>query len=145
MFKHLLLPTDGSPLSENGVRLGVALARALGARVTGLFVSPRFQVLTYRPNMLEEARAEYERDAKTRADRHLALVSMAAAESKVSCETLAAIRDDVHQSIIDVARARGCDLIVMASRGRHGIAGVLLGSETQRVLTHSNIPVLVCR
>src|SRR5665213_2472625 len=145
MFKHLLLPTDGSPLAENGVRLGVALARALGARVTGLHVSPRFQVLTYRPNMLEEARAEYERDAKTRADRYLALIGMAAAESKVSCETLTEIRDDVHQSIIDAARARGCDLIVMASHGRHGIAGVLLGSETQRVLTHSNIPVLVCR
>ena len=145
MFKHLLLPTDGSPLSKNGVRLGVALARELGARVTGLYVSPRFQVLTYRPNMLEEARAEYERDAKIHADRHLAFISMAAAESNVPCETLSEIRDDVHQSIIDVARARVCDLIVMASHGRHGIAGMLLGSETQRVLTHSNIPVLVCR
>jgi nucleotide-binding universal stress UspA family protein len=145
MFKHLLLPTDGSPLSEKGVRVGVALARALGARVMGLYVSPRFQVLTYRPNMLEEARDTYERDAKTHADRYLAFISMAAADGKVPCETLSEIRDDVHQSIIDVARARGCDLIVMASHGRHGIAGMLLGSETQRVLTHSNIPVLVCR
>ncbi len=145
MFTHLLLPTDGSTLSENAVRKGIALARALGARVTGLHVSPRFQVLTYRTDMLEETRAEYERDSKVHADRYLAFISMAAAESKVPCETLSESRDDVHQSIIDAARKRGCDLIVMASHGRRGIAGVLLGSETQRVLTHTDIPVLVCR
>ena len=145
MFKHLLLPTDGSPLSEGAVRKGIALARVLGAQITGLHVSPRFQVLTYRTDMLEETRAEDLRDSKAHADRYLEFIRTAAAAAQVPCETLCESRDDVHQSIIDVARTRGCDLIVMASHGRRGIAGVLLGSETQRVLTQSSIPVLVCR
>ena len=145
MFKHILLPTDGSPLSEKAVRYGIELARTVGARVTGLHVSPRFHVLTYRADMLEETRAEYERDSQVHGERYLAFVSQAAAASGVSCDSLREIRDDVFQSIIDVARARTCDLIVMASHGRRGIAGVLLGSETHRVLIHSGIPVLVCR
>lgn len=145
MFKHLLLPTDGSPLSENSVLKGIQLARDLGAHVTGAHVSPRFHVLSYRTDMLEETRGEYERDSKVYAERYLAFIGNAAAESGVPCETLRESSDNVFQSIIDVARARVCDLIVMASHGRHGIGGLLLGSETQRVLTHSGIPVLVWR
>ena len=143
MFKHLLLPTDGSPLSENAVLQGIQLAHVHGARVTGVHVSPRFHVLTYRTDMLEETRAEYERDSDVHAERYLAFITKAAAHSRVPCETLRERSDDVFQSIIDVARKRACDLIVMASHGRRGIGGVLLGSETQRVLTHSGIPVLV--
>ena len=145
MFKHLLLPTDGSPLSENAVLKGIQLARDLGARVTGVHVSPRFQVLTYRPDMLEDTRDEYERDCQAHAERYLAFISKAAAESGVPCQTLRERSDDVFQSIIDVARTCTCDLIVMASHGRRGIAGLLLGSETHHVLTHSAIPVLVWR
>ena len=145
MFKHLLLPTDGSPLSENAVLKGIQLARDLGARVTGVHVSPRFHVLTYRPDMLEETRDEYERDCLAHAERYLTFVSKAAAESGVPCQTLRERSDDVSQSLIDVARTCTCDLIVMASHGRRGVAGLLLGSETHHVLTHSGIPVLVWR
>ena len=143
MFKHLLLPTDGSPLSEKAVLQGIQLAHVLGARVTGVHISPRFHVLTYRTDMLEETRAEYERDSQAHAERYLAFITKAAAESGVPCETVRERSDDVFQSIIGVARKRACDLIVMASHGRRGIGGLLLGSETQRVLTHSGIPVLV--
>ena len=145
MFEHLLLPTDGSPLSENAVLKGIQLAHVLGARVTGVNVSPRFHILTYRTDMLEETRDEHERDSRVHAERYLAFISKAAAESGVPCETLSESSDDVFQSIINVARAHACDLIVMASHGRRGIGGLLLGSETQRVLTHSGIPVLVWR
>ena len=93
--------------------------------------------------MLEETRAEYERDSEVHAERYLAFITKAAAHSRVPCETLRERSDDVFQSIIDVARKRACDLIVMASHGRRGIGGLLLGSETQRVLTHSGLPVLV--
>ena len=145
MFKHILLPTDGSPLSEKAVLKGIEFARALGARVTGLYVGPRFHVLTYRTDMLEETRDEYARDRQAHAERYLAFISKAAAASGVPCETNLQTSDDVFQSIIDVARKCSCDLISMASHGRRGIGGVLLGSETQRVLTHSDIPVLVWR
>lgn len=145
MFKHILLPTDGSPLSEKAVLKGIELARALGARVTGLYVAPHFHVLTYRTDMLEETRDQYVRDSRIHAERYLAFISKAAAASGVPCETSLQTSDDVFQSIIAVARERSCDLVAMASHGRRGLGGVLLGSETHRVLTHSDIPVLVWR
>ena len=145
MFKHLLLPTDGSPLSERAVIKGIELAAEQGARVTGIHVSPQFHVLTYRPDMLEETRDTYAKDSELHAKRYLDFISKTAAESKVPCETLRKISDEPFQAIIDVARAQGCDLIVMASHGRRGVKGFLLGSETHRVLTHSDIPVLVWR
>jgi nucleotide-binding universal stress UspA family protein len=144
MFKHILVPTDGSPLSEGAVLKGIELARALGARVTGLHVTPPFHVLTYRAEMLEETREEFERDSQASADRHLAFVRKTADELGVPCATLRAVSDEVDQAIIDAAREHACDLIVMASHGRRGLGRVLLGSQTQRVTTHSSVPVLVC-
>ena len=145
MFKHLLIPTDGSPLSEGGALKGLQLARALGARVTALHVSPPFHVMTYRAEMVEDTRDEYEHAAKVHAERHLAFVAKAAAEAGVACERVHRVSDDVHGSIIAVARDTGCDAIAMASHGRRGVAGVLIGSETQHVLTHSKLPVVVWR
>ena len=145
MFKHLLIPTDGSPLSEGAALKSIQFARTLGARVTAVHVSPRFHVLTYRTDMLEDTRAQYEKDSQLHADRYLAFITKAAAESGVACESVRRISDEVHQSIIDVAREKGCDAIAMASHGRSGIAGLLIGSQTQRVLTHSALPVLVWR
>ena len=143
MFKHILLPTDGSALSESAVLKGIDLARPLGARVTGIHVSPQFHVLTYRTEMLEDTRAEYERDTQAHAERYLLFVAKAAKEGGVPCETLRALNDEVDEAIVDAAREQGCDLIVMASHGRRGLGKVLLGSQTQRVTTQSTIPVLV--
>jgi nucleotide-binding universal stress UspA family protein len=145
MFKHLLIPTDGSQLSESAALKSIQLARTLGGHVTALHVSPSFHVMTYRAEMLEGTRGEYERDSKVHADRYLAFVSKAAAEAGVACDTVSRVSDNVYESIIDLARERGCDAIAMASHGRRGIAGVLLGSETQHVLTHSTVPVVVWR
>ncbi len=145
MFKSLLLPTDGTILSERAVFLGVELARSLGARVVGLHVLAPFQMLTYQTGMLEDTRAVYKRDSLSRAGRYLDFVVKTAAEHGVASETLTESRDDIFQAIIDVAQARACDLIVMASHGRRGIAGLLMGSQTQHVLTHTQLPVLVCR
>ena len=131
MFKHLLLPTDGSPLSESAIAKGIQLARSLGARVTGIHVSPKFHVLTYRTHMLEDTQAQYETDSKVHAERYLALIGKAAADSGVACETLRENSDDVSQTIIDVAKARGCDLISMASHGRRGMSGLLIGSAAK--------------
>ena len=145
MFKHLLIPTDGSPLSESAALKGLELARTLGARVTALHVSPRFHVITYRTEMLEDSRDEYERDSRLHAERYLDFVAKAAAQAGVACDTVRQVGDDVYRSIIEVATDKSCDAISMASHGRRGVAGVLLGSQTQHVLTHSVIPVVVWR
>jgi nucleotide-binding universal stress UspA family protein len=145
MFKHLLLPTDGTPLSESAVLKGIALARDHGARVTGVHVSPQFHVLTYRTDMLEETRDEYEHDSRAHAERYLQFIADAAREQGVACQTVREVSDDVSGALLEIARTRGCDLIAMASHGRRGLSGMLLGSETQRVLTHSSVPVLVWR
>ena len=145
MFKHILLPTDGSALSKMAVQQGVALAKALGARVTGLHVSPEFHVVTYRAEMLEDTENQYMQDSQRYAAEVLAEVQREAQASGVACETVVVVSDHPHEAIIRTAAERGCDLIAMASHGRKGITGFLLGSETQKVLVHSDKPVLVLR
>lgn len=145
MFKHLLLPTDGSPQSEEAIRQGIALAKETQARVTGIHVVPEFHVFTYRPDMLEETRAEYVKDSQAKAAKILESVENAAREAGVPCDTVCAVSDEPYEAIIKTADEKGCDLIAMASHGRKGIKGLLVGSETQKVLTHSHQPVIVLR
>ena len=144
MFKRILLPTDGSPLSEAAIRKGIEFAKAIGAHVTGFYAMPEFHIFTYKTEMLEDTREEFLRDAKGLAKRYLGFIERAAAEASVTCDTELAASDDPYQAIIDAARTKGCDLIMMASHGRRGVRGLLLGSETHKVLTHTSLPVLVC-
>ncbi len=147
MYKHLLLPTDGSPLSEDAVRRGVQFARQLGARVTGLYAMPEFEVVSYTLAMVENSKDKdtFGRQARERAEKVLSVVKTIAAQGGVECDTVAVASDLPYEAIIKTATDRGCDLILMASHGRRGIQGFLLGSETNKVLTHSTIPVLVHR
>jgi len=145
MFKHILLPTDGSKLSEVTIHKAVEFAKSIGAKVTGFHVMPQFHVFTYRTEMLEDTREEYARDSRAHANSYLGVVQEAAKRAGVACETVSAVSDSPYEAIIQAAQARGCDLIMMASHGRRGVQGVLLGSETHKVLTHSRIPVLVYR
>jgi nucleotide-binding universal stress UspA family protein len=145
MFKHLLLPTDGSPASNGAVKRGVAFAKSEHARITGLYVMPEFSVLTFRTEMLEGTREQFAAHARADADQFLAVAQDAAAEAGVDCDVVSATSNHPFEEIIKTAEERSCDLIVMASHGRRGVRGLLLGSETQKVLTHSKIPVLVFR
>lgn len=145
MFKHLLLPTDGSTLSEKAVLQGLRLARGFRARVTGIHVLPEFHVLTYRTDMLEDTREEFRADCRRQAEKFLLFVDKAAREESVLCDTLVRVSDHPYEAIIEVAREQGCDLIVMATHGQRGARSRLVGSETTKVLTHSSIPVLVLR
>jgi nucleotide-binding universal stress UspA family protein len=148
MYKHILLPTDGSTLSLKAARVAARLARSLKARITAIYVIPPFI-----PPMSSEGVAfaaaysvkEYERAMGVTADKALARVAAAAGAERVKCDTVSVIRDHPWEAIIKSAATKRCDLIVMASHGRRGLAGLLLGSETQKVLTHSKTPVLVCR
>lgn len=145
MFKHILLPTDGSEASDVAVQAVVGLARDMGARVTAMHVVPPFHTFTYRAEMLEDTEEQYDKDSNAQARKILATVEQKAQEAGVQVETLVIRSDDVYRAIIDTASTRNCDLIAMASHGRRGVRGLLLGSDTQKVLTHSQLPVLVYR
>jgi nucleotide-binding universal stress UspA family protein len=145
MFKQILLPTDGSDLSERAVLAGLSFAKEIGAQVTGLTVLPEFHVITYDTNMIEDTEAEFLRRMEQQGDKILAFVSDAARSADVPCSLVQAVSDDPYEAILQTAKERKCDLIIMASHGRRGVKGVLLGSETQKVLVHSDIPVLVYR
>jgi nucleotide-binding universal stress UspA family protein len=145
MFQHLLLPVDGSPLSESAFRQGIAFARDAGARVTALRVIPDFHTYTYQVEMLAGTRELYTREATRVVEDYLDTMAGEATAAEVACDTVAVIHDHPYEAIISTAVNKGCDLIVMASHGRRGLQGVLIGGETQKVLTHSRIPVLVYR
>lgn len=147
MYKHMLIPTDGSELSRRAVLAGMKLARTLGARVTGLFAAPAATPLVYR-DFLPVGYGTPQQNAaliKRAARRHLEVIERAAKAAGVRCETVSTIDDFPADAILAQAKKRGCDLIFMASHGRRGLRGVLLGSETQKVLAGSGVPVLVYR
>jgi nucleotide-binding universal stress UspA family protein len=147
MFKHILLPTDGSRLSERAVRSGIQFAGRIKARVTALHVIPAFQAFAnegFAP-LSPALRKRLEDEARARATRMLEGIARQARSRKVRCATLTAASDMPYQEIIETARKKKCDLIMMASHGRRGLSSLLLGSETQKVLLHSKTPVLVVR
>jgi nucleotide-binding universal stress UspA family protein len=145
MYKHVLIPTDGSALSEMAIRHGMALAKAVGARVTVLTVSLPFRSFALDPVMVSETPARYEQDCEALANKTLGVARGEAAVAGVSCETLHVAQSQPYRAIIETAESKGCDLICMSSHGRKGISAFVLGSETYTVLTHSKVPVLVCR
>jgi nucleotide-binding universal stress UspA family protein len=145
MYKHVLLPTDGSELSAHAVQEGVRFAKSIGARVTALHVTPPFYP-TEMPGHAMIARArEHEDQGKESARRALEAVEQAAGKAAVECAGVHRVSEAPWEEIINVARERACDLVFMASHGRRGVAALVLGSETNKVLTHSKIPVLVTR
>ena len=145
MFKHILIPTDGSDLSRKAVLYGVQLAKASGAKVTALTVTDPYRAATMDAVLIPVGEEDYEEQSRLLAERAMEQVKMAAGAAGVPCETIREVHDQPYRAIIDAAHALNCDLIVMASHGRRGISALLLGSETVKVLTHSTIPVLVYR
>jgi nucleotide-binding universal stress UspA family protein len=145
MYKHVLLPTDGSELSARAVRDGVTFAREIGARLTALHVTPPFHPTEMTPSVYAAHAQEHEAKAKESAQRALGAVADAARAAGVPCTTVHRENQVPYEAIIALATEAGCDLIFMASHGRRGVAALLLGSETIKVLTHSKIPVLVTR
>jgi nucleotide-binding universal stress UspA family protein len=145
MFKHILLPTDGSERSEAAVQKGIQFAKSINAKVTGFHVILPFHVFTAQTKMLEDTKDQYERESKVQAEQFLGVIKKAAEKAGVSCDTDYVTSNDPYTMIISAAEKKGCDLIMMASHGRRGVQGLLIGSETQKVLTHTKIPVLVFR
>lgn len=145
MYSHILLPIDGSPLSMTAMKSAMAFARDADAKVTVLTVVEPFHIFTTAPDKLEATREEYDKQARAQAAEFLAAAEHEARSLGIRCETVQTIHDDPYRVIIDTAAARGCDLVAMSSHGRRGVAALVLGSVTQKVLTHSKVPVLVYR
>jgi nucleotide-binding universal stress UspA family protein len=145
MYTNILIATDGSELAGKAVRHGIALAKRIDAKTTVLTVSPPFHLLTTDTQMIEDTPEQYKARMREHAEKTLGAAAKAAQAAGVACETVHVEHEHPYRAIIDTAASNGCDLIVMASHGRHGISAILLGSETVKVLTHSKIPVLVHR
>jgi nucleotide-binding universal stress UspA family protein len=145
MYRHILLPTDGSALSRKAVRAGVAFAKKVGAKVTGFYSPEQYEVLAYGeyfpPDLM--SRAEWEERNKRTAEKVLAYVQKEAKARGVRYSGLHVASLAPWQAIVDAARKKKCDLIFMASHGRTGVAGLLLGSQAAKVLAHSKGPVLI--
>jgi nucleotide-binding universal stress UspA family protein len=145
MYHHILIATDGSELSDRAVEHGVGLARAVGAKVSFLTVTEPFHVFSLNADQIEDTRTEFAKHIEVRAEHTLAAAGEVAAAAGISYDTIRREGEQPYEIIIEIAEARRCDLIIMASHGRRGVSAMLLGSETMKVLTHSARPVLVVR
>jgi nucleotide-binding universal stress UspA family protein len=147
MFRHIMVPTDGSALAERAIRAAMEVAKETGARVTGFYAvrpSKRYrfvEAVSFQPFVWRE---DVEREVQEQAGRVLRPVLVAAEEFHVACDTLYQLTEEPpYRAIIHAAERQGCDLIVMASHDREGIGPTLVGSEATKVLKHCHIPVLV--
>lgn len=147
MFKNILIPTDGSADSRAAIAAGVELAEALGARVTGFFAAPAATPVLYKgfiPVRYMSPEEHAELIERTAAE-YLEVIEKAAQEAGVPCKCIHVTDEFPADAILAVAKKEGCDLIFMASHGHRGRSGLVLGSETPKVLTHSELPVVVYR
>jgi nucleotide-binding universal stress UspA family protein len=148
MFKHILLPTDGSKLSDRAIQRGIELAQAIGARVTAMHAIPEFRIMAddsfVMPTTMD-VKKRYEKEAKARTEKLLTRITERATSAGLEANGVCVMGDVPYEAIIEACKKNKCDLIVMASHGRRGVSGLLLGSETSKVLTHSKVPVLVVR
>jgi nucleotide-binding universal stress UspA family protein len=145
MYHHILISTDGSELAERAVIHGLSLAKSVGAKVTVIIVEEVFNLQPLAEARALEHLSLYAEQIKKFAASALNRAANAAKQAGVSCDTLQVGDAPPYQAIIATATDRGCDLIVMASHGRSGLSALLLGSVTNKVLTYTKTPVLVCQ
>ncbi|MDP1535927.1 MAG: universal stress protein [Burkholderiales bacterium] len=146
MFKHILMPTDGSEHSERAVERGIELAKLCGAKVTGIHVMQDFRMMVGPEGLVPtELNADIEKHEQERAASFLAFVQKTADAAGVPCDTMMATGRHPYDAIVDAANERGCDLIVMTARHRKGLVALVMGSEASRVLHRASIPVLTFR
>jgi nucleotide-binding universal stress UspA family protein len=145
MFKHILIPTDGSELSQLAIQNGVQFAKDAHAKITGLTVTKPFHYSGHDSLQVNDSVEQYNRDMQAMAQRHLGVLKDEANKAGVECEVVQCTSEHPYEEIVKTAESRHCDVIFQASHGRRGVSALIWGSETQKVLTHSKIPVLVFR
>lgn len=145
MFKTILVPTDGSTLSGKAVDKAIEFARLHGSEIVALSVAEPYPFTSLYEGAVIYEPQQYEDRMRQLAEQHVQAVSNAASSAGVACKTVIAQSFNPHEEIVKIAKQHGCDAIFMASHGRRGLNRLFLGSETQKVLAHSDIPVLVLR
>lgn len=147
MYKHLLVATDGTRLSTKAVMHAISLAKRLGAKLTAFYAAPDYPIPMYADGIVYEpvSKKDYAAAVGKEAERILAGAAAKAKAAGVSCATVHSIAPAPWEAILAAAKKQKCDAIVMASHGRRGVSALLLGSETQKVLTHGKLPVIVIR
>jgi nucleotide-binding universal stress UspA family protein len=145
MFNHLLVPTDGSSLSTKAARAAVEFAKAVGARITALSVAEPYPYSALAESAYLPDQSRYEKEMQDHARRFVTEVAELASAAGVPCETRVALSFSPYEEIAATAKDLGCDAIFMASHGRKGINRLFVGSETQKVLAHTTLPVMVFR
>lgn len=150
MYKHILFPTDGAELSLKAERECIALAKSIGAKITAIHVMPQRHVTLVGEDaasaeLIHQLETQHDEVAKKNAEAMFAGLRERTRTSGVDCDTLVVVGDEPHKEIIEHAQRLDCDLVMMASHGRKGVEGLLLGSETVKVLTHCKVPLLVVR
>lgn len=148
MYRNILIATDGSELAARGLEHGLALARPLGAKVTVLTVTEPLQSEAAQAAIeggVDDPVARYDQQIDEAMKKQFSSTEKRAAELGITVELLHEIHDFPAEAIVRAAKLKGCDLIVMSSHGRRGAQRLLLGSQTNEVVTHSSIPVLVVR
>ena len=147
MFKHILMPTDGSEHSERAIKRGIELAKLCGAAVTGIHVVQDFRLMGATDEWMSDAVMDerVQEEGRASAARFLAVVQQTAEAAGVPCTTVVATNAHPYDAIVDTANKRGCDLIVMTARYRKGLVALVIGDEASRVLHRASIPVLVFR
>jgi nucleotide-binding universal stress UspA family protein len=147
MFKNILVPTDGSQLCQDSARSAISFAKDAGARVCAFYAKPEYPVTYYGEGALIDPTTpeQFAELADQQARENLSYIEQICADAGVPCSTVTVTSDVPYEAIIETANERGCDLIYMASHARRGLAHFFLGNETDKVLTHTKIPVLVFR
>ena len=147
MFKHILVPTDGSQFSQDTCRRAVSFAKEAGAKITAFYAKPEYPVTYYGEGALIDSTTpeQFAELAETQAKEILGFVEKLCKDADVECATISLTNDIVYEGIIEAATTAGCDLIFMASHGRRGLGRLILGSQTSEVLSHAPVPVLVVR
>jgi nucleotide-binding universal stress UspA family protein len=145
IFKHILIPTDGSDLSNIAITHGVKFAKEIKAKITSLTVTAPYHYYAVESVQVTNTPDQYAVEMKALAERNLKVLKEAAVQAGVECELVHHTGEHPYEAIVNTAQNRGCDVIFQASHGRRGVRALIMGSETNKVLTHIKIPVLVYR
>ena len=147
MFKNILIPTDGSPIASKAVKAGIKLAKQLGAKVTGYYAVEAMQPRVYGEGYMIDSKTikAFEQQAREVGQKHIDRMAKTAGAAGVKFSGVMTMAETPYEGIVETAKKQKCDAIFMASHGRRGLAGILMGSVTHKVLTHSKLPVLVYR
>lgn len=145
LFRRILLPIDGSELSLRAFSMGLELAKTFGAKAVAMHVVPPFNAIAYMTEFLAATELRYSQHAVQSASRYLDTAKALARDAQVPCECHHMFGEHPHEAILGAVNEHQCDLIVMGTHGWHGFNRLVLGSETQKVLARSPVPVLVCR